>query len=541
MHMNMTGGNGIFTVPAQHLPGLIALMATALLLVAGAGVLRWRAQAGSVGARRLQSLPFPAKAAVVALTFGATVHAAIIPTHWAEDRAVAILFILDTLGFAFAAAWTVLQRRHWQLLSAAMLGGTVAGYAFYLGRGWETADPVGMVVSLIELAGFFVVVLAGHTAFAAPAPRYRLAASSYGAAAALIAGIVLATSAVAASDPVASGTPAGQARSGMGAMGMSGSSDKQVAAGSSMAGMGSAARQSSTAMSKMTAAGSTSPAMSSMATSGSATDSNSPAMPGMADSTPTSRGMPTMPSSGAMPPMTSSPTTGSPGTGMPGMGGGGSATALSLRTTSPAGNITWPLPMGNMGDGMQMVTPNCTTQPNFAQQRAAVSLVNRTVTALAPFESLAAAVAAGYIPITPSGAPVVHYLNPAYLVSPQTLDPGAIESLVYANTPHGAILVAAMYVMPDNAVGQMPPMPGGCLTEWHIHTNLCFSDATGVVVGIEHNGTCRPGSENHVTQPMIHVWLAPIPGGPLAVDASDAQVVAAAERLPVPSPPNGTA
>jgi hypothetical protein len=225
---------------------------------------------------------------------------------------------------------------------------------------------------------------------------------------------------------------------------------------------------------------------------------------------------------------------------MGGMGGSG-GTALSLATTSPAGNITWPLPMETMGAGMQMVTPNCTTEPTPAQQSAAVSLVNQTVAAVTPFESLNAAKAAGYIPITPSGAPVVHYANPAYLTSPQTLDPGAIESLVYANTSRGAILVAAMYAMANNQIGQTPPMPGGCLTEWHVHTNLCFSDTSGVVVGTEHGGTCAAGSTNHVTQPMIHVWLAPIPGGPLAVDAPDAQVVAAAAQLPAPNPPNPTA
>jgi hypothetical protein len=168
-------------------------------------------------------------------------------------------------------------------------------------------------------------------------------------------------------------------------------------------------------------------------------------------------------------------------------------------------------------------------------------LVNQTVSSVAPFQSLAVAKAAGYIPVTPTGMPVVHYASPSYLASPQTLDPGAIESLVYANTSHGAVLVAAMYAMANNQVGQTPPMPGGCLTEWHVHTNLCFSNVSGLVVGTQHNGACTAGSTNHVTQPMIHVWLAPISGGPLAVDAPDAQVVAAADGLTAPSPANPTA
>jgi hypothetical protein len=38
---------------------------------------------------------------------------------------------------------------------------------------------------------------------------------------------------------------------------------------------------------------------------------------------------------------------------------------------------------------------------------------------------------------------------------------------------------------------------------------------------------------------MMHVWFVPIPGGPTAVDATDAQVVQAAEQ--VAAPHNGTA
>jgi hypothetical protein len=197
--------------------------------------------------------------------------------------------------------------------------------------------------------------------------------------------------------------------------------------------------------------------------------------------------------------------------------------------------------MGTMGAGMQMVTPNCTTNPTASQQSAAVTLVDQTVDGVSRYQSLTAAKADGYVPITPSGLPEVHYAKPALINDGKTLDPNAIESLVYANTPHGAVLVAAMYLMASDQVGATPPMPGGCLTEWHIHTNLCFSNTTGAVVGVTHAGACTTGSSNHVSQPMLHVWVAPIPGGPLVVDASNAQVVQAAEALPAPNPPNPTA
>lgn len=214
---------------------------------------------------------------------------------------------------------------------------------------------------------------------------------------------------------------------------------------------------------------------------------------------------------------------------------------LSLSTSSPAGPITWPLGTMSMEPGMRMATPNCTTTPNPSQQQSAVRLVDQTTTALAPYRSLAVARAAGYVPITPTGRRVVHYVKPAYINDGRVVDPGAIESLVYANTPHGAVLVAAMYMMAGRDAGQAPPQPGGCLDEWHVHTNLCFSPQKGTVVGVTVAGGCRGDAVNRTTQPMMHVWVAPVPGGPLAVDASPAQIAGAAGRLPAGSTPNDLA
>jgi hypothetical protein len=94
-----------------------------------------------------------------------------------------------------------------------------------------------------------------------------------------------------------------------------------------------------------------------------------------------------------------------------------------------------------------------------------------------------------------------------------------------------------MYI---GALNGPTPQPGGCLTQWHVHTNLCLTGTLDVVGGVgPGHPTCPPGSVNRVTPPMIHVWFVPIPGGPTAIDASDQQVVQAAEL--VLSPPNGTA
>jgi hypothetical protein len=215
---------------------------------------------------------------------------------------------------------------------------------------------------------------------------------------------------------------------------------------------------------------------------------------------------------------------------------------LKLATSTPGGDITMPDPNMRMAPGMAMASSAaCDARPTTTQQRAAVALVKSSWQGASRFRSLAAAKAAGYRAITPPGMPVVHYLNVSYYLSDamgaEVLNTAKPQSLVYANTPNGAVLVAAMYI---TTPGGATPQPGGCLTRWHVHTNLCLSRGGGVVgVVTAAHPTCPLGSRNHVTPPMMHVWFVPIPGGPTAIDASDVQVVRAAER--VHAPRNGPA
>jgi len=185
---------------------------------------------------------------------------------------------------------------------------------------------------------------------------------------------------------------------------------------------------------------------------------------------------------------------------------------------------------------MKMAEPGCNAQPTAAQQQAAVHLVDQTVAAAQKYTSLAAAKAAGYEPVTPTGQRIVHYINPSIYHAGQALDPGAIPSLVYVNTAHGAVLLAAMYLVPK---GSTPPQPGGCLTQWHSHTDLCFS--SDHIEGNDNDGSCPAGSVNEVTQPMMHVWMTPVEGGPLAPDPSALSEVQGALKMPVLNPPNATA
>ena len=169
-----------------------------------------------------------------------------------------------------------------------------------------------------------------------------------------------------------------------------------------------------------------------------------------------------------------------------------------------------------------MQTAHCVQAPTAAQSKAAMQLIQSTSVAVAKYHNLAAAKADGYVAITDTSYPVVHYIKPAAM-GRAPLDPNDVQSLVYAKTSKGWVLAAAMYMTQGNGVAG--PMPGGCLTQWHAHTNLCLSSTTHVIEGF---APCAAGSTLLKTPEMLHVWQIPVPGGPLAMDPSDLEVVEAA-------------
>lgn len=205
-----------------------------------------------------------------------------------------------------------------------------------------------------------------------------------------------------------------------------------------------------------------------------------------------------------------------------------------LDVTDPHWKYTGPpLPPAEVADlttvsartdaGHKMQTPNCDAAPTSQQVLGATQYIQATSAAVAKYKNLSAAIAAGYRPITSTSYPVVHYLNPAYMNTKDIMNPDAVDSLVYATTPYGPVLVAAMYLMPGPGNG---PMPYGCLVQWHAHTNLCTNDRTGLIDGFT---PCAPGTSHDGPTPMMtHVWQVPVAGGPLAIDPSDLQVVQAA-------------
>jgi hypothetical protein len=78
------------------------------------------------------------------------------------------------------------------------------------------------------------------------------------------------------------------------------------------------------------------------------------------------------------------------------------------------------------------------------------------------------------------------------------------------------VVVAAIYLM--NRAGEPGSAVGGCLTQWHVHDNLCSSDpANGMITGVRtRSGRCPPGQVAWAAPAMLHTWVIDIPGGPFA-------------------------
>ena len=136
--------------------------------------------------------------------------------------------------------------------------------------------------------------------------------------------------------------------------------------------------------------------------------------------------------------------------------------------------------------------------------------------------------------MSPTNYPVVYYVNPDVVARNQaagrTLDPAAVDGLVFATTPSGSqVLVAAMYLLPST-LGTDPPMPYGSLVQWHERTDVCVptTESAGTPLTITGFAPCPSGSTIGPTPYMTMVWQVPVAGGPLAIQPSDIQIVEAA-------------
>jgi hypothetical protein len=117
---------------------------------------------------RLDHLSFAARVALLGSLVGALVHAAIVPTHWGDERMTAI-FILDTIGFGVAFWWAFTSRAHWRLVSC---WGAQGCSMPPTSSGLGAMDLAGLVTTTIEAAASLVVLSpARWPARSAPAAR----------------------------------------------------------------------------------------------------------------------------------------------------------------------------------------------------------------------------------------------------------------------------------------------------------------------------------------------------------------------------------
>jgi hypothetical protein len=162
------------------------------------------------------------------------------------------------------------------------------------------------------------------------------------------------------------------------------------------------------------------------------------------------------------------------------------------------------------------------------QVAAAAQLYADTRSAILPYQDWHKAWTAGYRPGGNGLGGSTHWMNQRYVDAGYVMDPARPQGLVYANSKHGPVLIGAMFQM--KRLGQFGPDPGGPITAWHQHENICITP-----IGLEFSlmtpfATCPIGAIDISVSPMLHVWIVDNPkGGPFAVDI-DPEVVKSIDR-----------
>jgi hypothetical protein len=153
------------------------------------------------------------------------------------------------------------------------------------------------------------------------------------------------------------------------------------------------------------------------------------------------------------------------------------------------------------------------------QKTAAKRLYDQTVAAIAPYEDWHKAWEAGFRPGGSQTLPSSHWMNQRNVDAGYVMDPQHPQGLVYANSKHGPVLLGAMFQM--KTIDNFGPDPGGPLTAWHRHENICFTPFGFEFSLMTPTATCPLGAIDITASPMLHVWIVDNPGGPFAVDIDE--------------------
>lgn len=199
-------------------------------------------------------------------------------------------------------------------------------------------------------------------------------------------------------------------------------------------------------------------------------------------------------------------------------------TTSSIVSSAPAGGPTAPAPETHDHTSASIVTGPTTP----SSQEQADALVVATRSKMDRWRDPAAARAAGYTSLTPPGLAlpagfIDHWIHLGHTSTPETLNPEAIESIVYVADGQGGLsLIGAMYMLPFGTTEADIPAYGSGVIFWHRHTDHCFMQIEGELryVGpTGPDGQCPPGAILVPTPPMVHVWDIPNICGPFATDA----------------------
>ncbi|MCH7584752.1 MAG: hypothetical protein IH941_06290 [Acidobacteria bacterium] len=146
--------------------------------------------------------------------------------------------------------------------------------------------------------------------------------------------------------------------------------------------------------------------------------------------------------------------------------------------------------------------------PTAHETREAESLYQEVVAGVARYRDPALASAAGYNLEGIYGLEF-HASNAAFQADGRILDPERPETLIWAVSDGGPVLVGALFEM--STIGDAGPAPGGPLTVWHAHDHVCFSLTPPALAGlVSPFGGCPLGSISVArTAEMIHVWTLP--------------------------------
>ena len=145
------------------------------------------------------------------------------------------------------------------------------------------------------------------------------------------------------------------------------------------------------------------------------------------------------------------------------MNGADASAAAGFNTTTPDWHYTGPaipqaeasqlLSDGNNGpNDIHMAESGCAPSLTAADDIGAVQYVQATSAAVSGYTTPAAAMAAGYVPASPTDYPVVVYVNPtivaANAAAQRTLDPQHVDGLVYATDALGGRRAGRRHVHP---------------------------------------------------------------------------------------------